>query len=47
MNSDYKVVIADSDAYFEVKYKAQYKIVKEKLEDRYNRCITLDVAHVK
>ncbi|KAF7284497.1 hypothetical protein GWI33_022087 [Rhynchophorus ferrugineus] len=40
-------VITETDAYFEAKNKSYYKNGIEKLEGRYNRCITLDGNYVE
>ncbi|KAF7281308.1 hypothetical protein GWI33_004888 [Rhynchophorus ferrugineus] len=40
-------VIADTEAYFEAKDKSYYKNGIEKLECRYNQCITLEGNYVE
>ncbi|GFU02016.1 putative DD34D transposase [Nephila pilipes] len=40
-------VIAETEAYFEAKDKSYYKNGIEKLEGRYNQCITLEGNYVE
>ena len=39
-------VIAETEAYFEAKDKSFYKNAIEKLEKRWNDCITLEVDYI-